>query len=148
LCHVPTKFVIAGPVGAVVGVMVGVGVDDVVGVIVGVVVMMGVGADDVVGVDGVVAGYVLPDELLLATIVGVGMIVDTGMVGVVAGYVLPDTLPRVAGASLPAALSFGKKRTLPVMRARTSVTMTILASTSPMYLPRTRELLCTVDAAA
>jgi hypothetical protein len=148
LCHVPTKFVIAGPVGAVVGVMAGVGVDGVVGV------MAGVGVDGVVGlmvgvaVDDVVAGYVLPDELLLATVVGVGMIVDDGVDGVVAGYVPPDTLPCVAGESLPAALSFGKKRTVPVMRARTSVTMMTLASTSPMYLPRTPELLCTVDAAA
>jgi hypothetical protein len=121
--------------------MVGVGVDDVVGVMVGVVV------DDVVGVDGVVAGYVLPDELLLATIVGVGMIVGVGVDSNVAGYVLPDTLPCVAGESLPAALSFGKKRTVPAMRAKTSVTMTKLASTSPMYLPRTRVLLSKVDAA-
>ena len=126
----PTKFVIVGPVGTVVGVMVGVGVDD------------------VVGMDGVVAGYVLPDELLLATIVGVGMIVGVGVDSVVAGYVLPDIVPCAAGESLPTALSFGKKRTVPAMRARTSVTMTTLASTSPMYLPRTRELLCKVDAAA
>jgi hypothetical protein len=140
--------VIAEPVGAVVGVTVGVGVLVVVGVTVGVVVMVGVGVDDVEAVDGVVAGYVLPDELLLATIVGVGMTVDTGMDGVVAGYVRPDILPRVDGESLPAALSFGKKRTLPVMRARTRITMTTLASTSPMYLPRTRELLCKADAAA
>ena len=139
---------IAEPVGVVVGVTVCVGVLVVVGVMVGVVVMMGVGVDDVEAVDGVVAGYVLPDELLLATIVGVVMTVGTGMDGVVAGYVLPDILPRVAGESLPAALSFGKKRTLPVMRARTSVTMITQASISPLYLPRTRELLCTVDAAA
>jgi hypothetical protein len=140
--------VIAEPVGVVVGVTVGVGVRVVVGVMVGVVVMVGVGVDDVEAVDGVVAGYVLPDELLLATIVGVGMTVGTGMDGVVAGCVLPDILPRVAGESLPAALSVGKKRTLPVMRARTSITMTTLASISPIYLPRTRELLCKADAAA
>jgi hypothetical protein len=140
--------VIAEPVGVVVGVTVGVGVLVVVGVMVGVVVMVGVGVDDVEAVDGVVAGYVLPDELLLATIVGVGMTVDTGIDGVVAGYVLPDILPRVDGESLLAALSFGKKRTLPVMRARTSITMTTLASISPIYLLRTRELLCIVDAAA
>lgn len=95
LSHVPTKLVIVGPVDGVVGVIVGVGV------------MVGVGVEGVVGVmvEGVVAGYVLPEELLLASIVGVGMIVGVGVDSIVAGDVPPDTWPCVDGASLPAALS-------------------------------------------
>jgi len=137
---VPTKLVITGPV---VGVAVIVGV----GVIAGVVVIVGVGVITGVVVDGGVTEYVLPDVLPLGAFVGVGVIAGVVADGGVTEYVLPEGWSSVDVEPFPAALIFGKKKTVPETRARTSIIMMTPANTSLVFLRRIGEFVFRFGAA-
>jgi hypothetical protein len=124
-----------------VGVIVGVGVIDDVGVTDGIGVITGVGVTE----DGEVAGSIV--VLVLPEVLPVGVITGVGVVGDVAGLVLLDRWLCVSVELFPAALSFGKTKTVAETRASTSITMMTPANTSPVFLRRIGEIIFVAGAA-